>query len=167
MSGKISVGWKTLAVVGVLALGIGFVHPADVAAQVPSVKTKLKYINSNGAIGEVAAAQFESAFTVSPKTVFLLTDIILTNISPAPACAKIFDAAPGETPITGARARTPDLIVPSEDTVVISLATALDFLPGQVVQVQNCLATAPVQYLIRGYNAKLKKFKEGDESSGE
>jgi hypothetical protein len=160
MSGKILV---TLSVVGALALGIGLVHPVDVAAQVPSVKTKLNYINSNGAIGKVDPTSFESAFTVSPNTVFLLTDIILTNISTAPVCAKIFDAAPGETPFTGARARTPDLIVPSEDTVVISLATALDFLPGQVVQVQNCLATDSLEYLIRGYNVRLKKFRPSDE----
>ncbi len=160
MSGKILV---TLSVVGALALGIGLVHPVDVAAQVPSVKTKLNYINSNGAIGTVDPLLFESAFTVSPRTVFLLTDIILTNIATAPVCAKIFDAVPGDTPLGTARARTPSIYVPGEDTVVISLATALDFLPGQEVQVQNCLATASLEYLIRGYNVRLKKFRPSDE----
>ena len=51
MGGMSSAGWKTLVVVGVLALGIDLVRPADVAAQTPIVKTKLNYINSNGAIG--------------------------------------------------------------------------------------------------------------------
>ena len=61
MSGKISVGWQALAVVSVLVLGIGLVHPADVAAQVPSVNTRLNYINSNGAIGEVEALVAKAA----------------------------------------------------------------------------------------------------------
>jgi hypothetical protein len=69
---------QTLVVVSVLALAIGLARPADVAAQTATVSTKFKYVNSNGAIGEVEALQFESAFTVSPITVFLLTDIILT-----------------------------------------------------------------------------------------
>ena len=68
MSGKISVSWQNVAVVSVLVLGIGLVHPADVAAQVPSVSTKLNYINSSGAFGEIEPLQFVDAFTVSPRT---------------------------------------------------------------------------------------------------
>ena len=165
MRGRISVDWQTLAVVGVLALGIGFIHPADVAAQVPSVRTKLNYINSNGAFGEIAALQFEDAFTVSSETVFLLTDIVLTNDGGVATSGRILDADQGQFPID-ARDRTPCFVVPAEDTVVISLATAIDFLPGQVVQVQNCSATdTELEYWIRGYNVKLKKFKEGDDSA--
>jgi hypothetical protein len=164
MSGKILV---TLSVVGALALGIGLVHPADVAAQVPSVKTKLNYINNNGAIGAVDALQFESAFTVSPSTAFLLTDIVLTNDGNVPTSGRILDAEQGQFP-DEARARTPCFVVPAEDTVVISLATALDFQPGQVVQVQNCSATATeLSYMIRGYNVKLKRFRPSDEESSE
>ena len=156
MSGKFLV---TLSVVGALALGIGFVHPVDVAAQVPAVKTKLNYINSNGAFGEVEALQFENAFTVSPNTGFLLTDIVLTNDGDVPTSGRILDAEEGDFP-NDARARTPCFVVPAGDTVVISLAAAIDFAPEDVVQVQNCSATgAALEYLIRGYNVKLKKVK--------
>jgi len=159
MSGKNSVGWQTLAVVSVLALGIGIVHPADVAAQVPSVNTKLNYINSNGAFGEIEALQFEDAFTVSPNTAFLLTDIVLTNDGDVPTSGRILDAEEGGFP-NDARARTPCFVVPAVDTVVISLATAIDFAPEDVVQVQNCSATGTaLEYWIRGYNVKLKKAK--------
>lgn len=159
MSGKISVGWQTLAVVSVLVLGIGLVHPADVAAQVPSVSTKLNYINSNGAFGEVEALQFENAFTVSPNAAFLLTDIVLTNDGDVPTSGRILDAEEGDFP-NDARARTPCFVVPASDTVVITLATAIDFAPEDVVQVQNCSATdTTLEYLIRGYNVKLKKGK--------
>ena len=155
MSGKISVGWKNLAVVSLLALGIGFVHTTDVTAQVPSVNTKLNYINSSGAFGEIEPLQFEDAFTVSPNTGFLITDIVLTNDGDVPTSARILDAEEGEFP-TDARARTPCFVVPAEDTVVISLATAIDFAPGDVVQVQNCSPTeTAVEYWIRGYNVKL------------
>jgi hypothetical protein len=157
MSGKISVGWQTLALISVLALGIGLVHPADVAAQVPSVHTKLNYINSNGAFGEVEPLQFETAFTVSPNTGFLLTDIVLTNDGDVPTSGRILDAEEGDFP-NDARARTPCFVVPAADTVVISLVTAIDFAPEDVVQVQNCSATdTAVEYWIRGYNIKLKK----------
>jgi len=158
MSGKISVGWQTLALISVLALGIGLVHPADVAAQVPSVDTKLNYINSNGAFGEIGPAEYENAFTVSPNTAFLLTDIVLTNDSDEFATSgRILDADEGEFPID-ARARTPCFVVPASDTVVISLATAIDFAPGDVVQVQNCSATdTTLEYWIRGYNVKFKR----------
>ena len=156
MSGKISVGWQTLALISVLALGIGLVHPADVAAQVPAVKTKLNYINSNGAFGEVEALQFENAFTVSPNTGFLLTDIVLTNDGDVPTSGRILDAEEGDFP-NDARARTPCFVVPAASTVVFNLTTAIDFAPGDVVQVQNCSATgAAVEYWIRGYNIKLK-----------
>ena len=159
MSGKISVGWQTLALI-VLALGIGLVHPADVAAQVPSVKTKLDYINSTGAFGEVEALQFKDAFTVSPNTGFLLTDIVLTNDGDVPTSGRILDAEEGDFP-NDARARTPCFVVPAADTVVISLATAIDFAPGDVVQVQNCSATdTTLEYWIRGYNVKFKKPKK-------
>ena len=155
MSKKISVGWQTLALISVLALGIGLVHLADVAAQVPTVDTKLNYINSTGAFGEVDALQFENAFTVSPNTGFLLTDIVLTNDGDVPTSGRILDAEEGDLP-NDARARTPCFVVPATDTVVISLATAIDFLPGRVVQVQNCSGTVAMEYFIRGYNAKLK-----------
>jgi len=155
MSGKISVGWKNLAVVSLLALGIGFVHTTDVAAQVPAVNTKLNYINSTGAFGPIEPLQFVNAFTVSPRTGFLLTDIVLTNDGDVPTSARILDAEEGEFP-NDARARTPCFVVPAADTVVISLATAIDFAPGDVVQVQNCSATDTVlEYWIRGYNIKL------------
>ena len=157
MSGKISVGWQTLAVVGVLALGIGLVHPADVAAQVPAVKTKLNYINSTGAFGEIEALQFENAFTVSPNTGFLLTDIVLTNDGDVPTSGRILDNEEGGFPID-ARPRTPCFVVPAASTVVINLTTAIDFAPGDVVQVQNCSLTGTtLEYWIRGYNVKLKK----------
>jgi hypothetical protein len=157
MSRKISVGWQTLALISVLALGIGFVHPADVAAQVPSVDTKLNYINSNGAFGEIEALQFENAFTVSPNTAFLLTDIVLTNDGDVPTSGRILDNEVGGFPID-ARPRTPCFVVPAVDTVVISLATAIDFSPGKVVQVQNCSATGTaLEYWIRGYNVKLRR----------
>jgi hypothetical protein len=159
MSGKISVGWQTLALI-VLALGIGLVHPADVAAQVPSVDTKLNYINSNGAFGKIEKTDFENAFTVSPKTAFLLTDIVLTNDGDVPTSGRILDAEQGGFPVD-ARARTPCFVVPAADTVVISLATAIDFAPGDVVQVQNCSATdTTLEYWIRGYNVKFKKPKK-------
>jgi hypothetical protein len=132
----------------------------DVAAQVPSTKTRLDYINSNGAFDEVAPAQFKSAFTVSPKTVFLLTDIVFTNDGDLPTSARILDAEMEEFPID-ARERTPCFVVPATDTVVISLATAIDFLPDRVVQVQNCSATVALEYFIRGYNVKLKDFEKG------
>jgi hypothetical protein len=160
MSGKISVGWQTLALI-VLALGIGLVHPADVAAQVPSVDTKLNYINSTGAFGEVEALQFEDAFTVSPNTGFLLTDIVLTNDGEVATSGRILAADEGEEFPNDARARTPCFVVPAADTVVISLATAIDFAPGDVVQVQNCSATdTTLEYWIRGYNVKFKKPKK-------
>jgi hypothetical protein len=160
MSKKILV---TLSVVGALALGIGLVHPADVAAQVPSVKAKLKYINSNGAIGAIDPLEFENAFTVSPSTVFLLTDIVLTNDGGVPTSGRILDAEQGQFPVD-ARPRTPCFVVPAQDTVVISLATAIDFKPGRFVQVQNCSATATVlEYMLRGYNVKLKKFPDSSE----
>ena len=158
MSGKKSVDWRTPALISVLALGIGLVHPADVAAQVPSVNTKLNYINSNGAIGEVDPASWQSVFRVSPKTVFLLTDIVLTNDGNVPTSGRILDAEEGEFP-NDARARTPCFVVPAADTVVISLAAALDFAPEDEVQVQNCSATVALEYWIRGYNVKLKKAK--------
>ena len=160
MSGKISVGWQTLALISVLALGIGFVHPADVAAQVPSVDTKLNYINSNGAFGEIEKLQFENAFTVSPNTAFLLTDIVLTNDGDVATSGRILDADEGEDP-NDARARTPCFVVPAASTVVFNLTTAIDFAPGDVVQVQNCSATdTTLEYWIRGYNVKFKKPKK-------
>jgi hypothetical protein len=160
MSGKISVGWQALALISVLALGIGLVLPADVAAQVPSVNTKLNYINSNGAFGEIEPLQFETAFEVSPKTGFLLTDIVLTNDGDVPTSGRILDNEEGGFP-SDARPRTPCFVVPAEDTVVISLATALDFAPDKVVQVQNCSATdTTLEYMIRGYNVRLKQFQK-------
>jgi hypothetical protein len=157
MSGKISVGWKNLAVVGLLALGIGVVHPTDAAAQVPSVSTKLNYINSTGAFGEIEPLQFENALTVSPRTGFLLTDLVLTNDGDLATSARILDAEEGEFP-SDARARTPCFVVPAADTVVISLVTAIDFAPEDVVQVQNCSATGTaLEYWIRGYNVKFRK----------
>jgi hypothetical protein len=157
MSGKISVGWQILALIGVLTLGIGLVLPADVAAQVPSVNTKLNYINSNGAFGELEPLQSETAFTVSSKTGFLLTDIVLTNDGDLPTSGRILDNEEGGFPID-ARPRTPCFVVPAVDTVVISLATAIDFPPGKVVQVQNCSATGTaLEYWIRGYNVKLRR----------
>jgi hypothetical protein len=157
MSGRISVGWQALALISVLTLGIGLVLPADVAAQVPSVNTKLNYINSNGAFGEIEPLQFETAFEVSPKTGFLLTDIVLTNDGDIPTSGRILDNEVGGFPGDG-RPRTPCFVVPAVDTVVISLATAIDFAPGNVVQVQNCSATGTtLEYWIRGYNVKLRR----------
>jgi hypothetical protein len=158
MSGKISAGWKNLAVVSLLALGIVVVHTTDVLAQVPSVPTRLNYVNNTGAFGEIEPLQFENAFTVSSRTAFLLTDIVLTNDSDLPTSARILDAEEGEFP-NDARARTPCFVVPATDTVVISLATAIDFAPGEIVQVQNCSGTAALEYWIRGYNVKLKPSK--------
>jgi len=160
MSGKILV---TVGVVSVLALGIGFVHPSDVAAQVGAAKTDFKYRNSNGAIGAVEALQFENAFTVAPKTAFLLTDLVLTNDGDVPTSGRILGAEEGQFP-PDARPRTPCFVVPAADTKVISLGTAIDFRPGRVVQVQNCSATdTELGYMIRGYNIKDKKFKPSDE----
>ena len=157
MSKKISVGWKNLAVVSLLALGIGVVHPTDVAAEVPTVNTKLNYINSNGAFGEIEPLQFENAFTVSPNTRFLITDIVLTNDGDVPTSGRILDAEENEFP-NDARARTPCFVVPATDTVVISLTTAIDFAPEDVVQVQNCSATGTaLEYWIRRFNVKFRK----------
>ena len=83
-----------------------------------------------------------------------------SNDGDVPTSARILDAEVGGFP-SDARARTPCFVVPAEDTVVISLATALDFAPGDVVQVQNCSATATtLEYWIRGYNVKFKKPKK-------
>ncbi len=156
MSGKKSVDWQTPALISVLALGIGLVHPADVAAQVPSVNTKLNYINSNGAFGEIEPLQFETTFTVSSNAGFLLTDIVLSNDGDVPTSGRILENEVGGFPVDG-RPRTPCFVVPAADTVVISLVTAIDFSPGDVVQVQNCSATGTaLEYWIRGYNVKLK-----------
>jgi hypothetical protein len=120
------------------------------------VNTKLNYINSNGAFGEIEPLQFETTFTVSPNAGFLLTDIVLTNDGDVPTSGRILENEVGGFPVDG-RPRTPCFVVPAADTVVISLVTAIDFSPGDVVQVQNCSATGTaLEYWIRGYNVKLK-----------
>ena len=99
--------------------------------------------------------EFEVALVDPPKTFHLLTDIILSNPSPATTCARIHHAEEDETPLAAKR-RTSSIAVSSIDTVVISLASAKGLAPDRGVLAQSRMGgiTEP-NYSIRGSFTKL------------
>lgn len=104
-----------------------------------------------------AGAPAASVFAVAAGQRLIVTDVLITNPGPAPACgASISPGGTGTSATTtpGSAAAiesgTGLLCVPAQTSLNLGLTTGLEFAAGQSVVLANT-ATSPLHYHLRGF----------------
>ena len=140
-----------------IGLGISLARPADVVAQVPSATADdiVQFVGGREGFGSLDPQEDTidtgDSIMVPDGFRFLLTDLILSNLTNNQGCAQIWTGNPDGAGVQ----RTESIRISPQSATVINFNTTIGFRAGTEMTIQNCSTGAELRFTVRGYNSPV------------